>query len=126
MDNPCPTHKNTILESTSIGSNVNTDINAMTEDQQLVWDLLTNNAEHLCHAWAKDIMKSRRGIDRRADHYIGVMLREFSVDDTCRVLHTWLQWYKMPLDPNKLENFNNFHKQCGSYIVQSAPFKGFY
>jgi hypothetical protein len=113
-----------ISNGTSIGSNVNSDINIMTEDQQHMWDILTYDPERLCHHWAKDIMKSKRYMHRRADHYIGIMLDQFSVEDMSAVLCTWLRTYKIPLIPIKLKNFDEFHNRCGSY-VHSTRIVGF-
>jgi len=97
----------------------------MTEDQQHMWDLLTNDPERLCHRWAEDIMKNKRYMHQRADHYIGIMLNQFSVEDMAAVLSTWLKAYQMPLEPDKLKNFDDFHAKCGSYIQLLRPITGF-
>ena len=97
----------------------------MTNDQQHMWDLLTNDPGRLCHRWAEDIMKSKRYMHRRADHYIGIMLNQFSAEDMTRVLHTWFKQYQMPLEPDKLKTFDDFHVKCGSYILSSTPITGF-
>jgi hypothetical protein len=92
----------------------------MTENQQLMWDILCSDPKELCHIWAQDIMKSTRYLHRRADRYLGIALKLFSANDTARMLKTWLTDYRMPLDPDKLKNFDLFHETCGKRIALAA------
>ena len=91
----------------------------MTEDQQHMWDILTNDPERLCHRWAEDILNSKRYMHRRADYYIGIMLNQFSPEDAMAVIRCWLIHYQMPIDPSKLNTFDDFHAKFGNYIVNN-------
>jgi hypothetical protein len=92
----------------------------MTEEQKLMWDMLSVNPAGLCHAWARDILKSKRSMNRKADKYLGLALNLFTVEDTSSMVKTWLSHYDMPLNPSKLANFDKFHRRCGPYVISNS------
>jgi hypothetical protein len=94
----------------------------MTDEQQLMWDMLSADPAGLCHVWARDILKSKRSMHRKADKYLGLALDLFTVEDTSSIVKTWLGHYNMPLNPSKLENFDKFHRRCGRYVISSCSF----
>jgi hypothetical protein len=92
----------------------------MTEDQQLMWDMLKADPAALCHAWAQDILQSKRTMHRKADRYLGIALNLFSVEDIVGIMKTWISHYDMPLHPNRLTNYDAFHKRCGHYVFNNS------
>ena len=92
----------------------------MTEEQQLMWDTLSANPAGLCHSWARDILRSKQSMHRKADKYLGQALNLFTVEDIAAILKTWLTHYNIPLNPNKLENYETFHRRCGQYVFANS------
>jgi hypothetical protein len=92
----------------------------MTEEQKLMWDTLSADPAGLCHTWAQDILKSKRSMHRKADKYLGIALNLFTIEDITSVVKTWLSYYDMPLNPNKLKNFDKFHNRCGRYVISNS------
>ena len=92
----------------------------MTDEQQLMWDTLSANPAGLCHSWARDILRSKRSMHRKADKYLGQALKLFTVEDIAAILKTWLTHYNIPLNPNKLENYETFHRRCGPYVFANS------
>ena len=98
----------------------------MTEEQQLMWDTLSADPAGLCHVWAQDILKSKRTMHRKADNYLGIALKLFTVEDVTGIVKTWISYYDMPLNPVKLTNYEKFHRKCGPYVfANSCSIKGF-
>ena len=89
----------------------------MTREQQLMWDALSLDPAIVCHAWARDILKSNRTMHRKADKYLGIALKLFTVEEVTGIMKTWLKHYAMPLLPGKLTNFETFHRRCGPYVL---------
>jgi hypothetical protein len=98
----------------------------VTEQQQLMWDMLRADPATMCHVWAQDIMKSKRNMHRKADQYLGLALNWFTVEDITGIMKTWISHYDMPLNPGKLTNYETFHRKCGPYVfANSCSIKGF-
>ena len=90
----------------------------MTEEQETMWNVLTNNAEYLSHKWAKELesLKGKK-FHNVADHYLGFVVDNFGDEEASRTIKTWLTTYRLPLDPDKLDNFDAFHRKFGPYIA---------
>ena len=43
--------------------------------------------------------------------------------DGCRILHTWLRVYELPIDPSKLTFYDEFHNQYGKFIMENDNLK---
>jgi hypothetical protein len=98
----------------------------VTEQQQLMWDVLRADPATMCHVWAQDIMKSKQSMHRKADQYLGLALNWFTVEDITGIMKTWISHYDMPLNPGKLTNYETFHRKCGPYVfANSCSIKGF-
>ena len=92
----------------------------LTNDQQLTWDVLSNNAERLSHIWAKELTTvKRKQINNLANERIKFMLTNFSNEQIARTIKTWLHTYQIPLDPNEISSFDDFHNQVGQYIAEN-------
>ena len=93
---------------------------ALTNEQQLTWDVLSNNAERLSHVWAKELTGLKpKQFAKLADKHINFMLANFSKEETVRTMKTWLSTYNLPLDADRLASFDEFHNQVGLYIVDN-------
>jgi hypothetical protein len=90
----------------------------MTEEQETMWNVLTNNAEYLSHKWAKELesLKGKK-FHRAANDYLGFVVDNFGDEEAARSIKTWLTTYRLPLDPDKLDNFDAFHRKFGHYIA---------
>ena len=93
----------------------------LTEDQEFMWDVLSNNPSRLAHLWANEMMsKKPKILNQMADKHIDYMLKHFSEEEIVRVLKTWLSVYNLPLSPERMVSFENFHRQLGSYIQRNV------
>jgi len=54
-----------------------------------------------------------------ADHFFRFMMDNFTTEVTVMGVKLALTTYKLPLVPNKLKNFDEFHKKFGKYVVAS-------
>ena len=90
----------------------------MTEDQEAMWKVLANDAEFLCHKWAKELslLKGNK-FHTTCDNYLRFIIDNFTVDEAPRILMTWLKSYRLPLDADKLTSFDAFHNKFGKHIV---------
>lgn len=94
----------------------------MTEDQEHMWAMLKCEPEKLCHTWANQLLECKnnaKAMNALADDYIFYMLSRFSHFDTCRVLKTWLTTYKLPIEPERIKSFDQFHVNCGKFVMNN-------
>ena len=55
-----------------------------------------------------------------ADKHISTIMHLFDNEQSVRILKTWLSTYKLPLDPNRLKTFDQFHEQFGEFIINNT------
>ena len=56
-----------------------------------------------------------------AKKYLNSAMNQLSIEDLAGVIKTWLNFYKLPLNPEKLgEVFDKFHYNHGRWIVDNA------
>jgi len=55
-----------------------------------------------------------------ADKHILTIMHLFDKEQSVRILKTWLSTYKLPLDPNRLKTFDQFHEQFGKFIIDNT------
>ena len=96
----------------------------MTNDQQLMWDTLSCNYAQLSHAWAQELSKlnkprTKRLFHARVDKCLNTTL-SWPVEARARALKTWLSTYRLPLSPDKLKCFDQFHELTGDYVIGHA------
>lgn len=53
---------------------------------------------------------------RRADEYLQEALAVYTTAEVVKITKLWIVRYSIALDPNSMECFEEFHKQCNSYI----------
>jgi hypothetical protein len=96
----------------------------MTADQELAWDMLSNNHARLAHAWGQELLKlskkrGRKQFHSRADECLQVTL-SWPMEARARAVKTWLSTYKIPLDPEQMLSFDRFHEITGSFVVNNS------
>ena len=96
----------------------------MTNDQQLVWDLLSARYAHISHVWGQELqeLSKKQGKKRfhaQADHYLGATLT-WPVEDRARAVKTWLSTYQLPFDPRFMPHMDQFHKITGEFVIQNS------
>lgn len=95
------------------------DYRGLTEEQQLVWSALLGAPYH-AHHMARDMLAVKgRGkqFHQRVDQHLGTVLRLYKGDEVIRIVFTWLNIYKVPMDPIQLENFNLFQELYGQRVI---------
>ena len=91
----------------------------MTPEQQFMWDHLSDNYAKLTHDMANDLVNThKRWVNRKADKFL-LTVNTWPIENSIRALVTWLNIYKLPLDPRKLSNFDTFHDRCGKWIINN-------
>ena len=96
-----------------------TEYNGLTNEQEKMWAYLKCDPQVLVHQWAEEMLsvkKSKIKLNKLAEEYLSYMIEHFSIQDTARVIKTWLTTYKLPLEPDRITSFDAFHDYCGSYI----------
>jgi len=94
----------------------------VTEDQELMWAMLKSEPQKLCHWWAKEMVRCKsdaKAMNALADDYVSYMLNRFSHMDTCRVIKTWLKTYQLPIEPENITSFDQFHNECGRFVLNN-------
>ena len=94
----------------------------MTEDQQLMWDLLTVDPEKLAHRFGQELaelakIRGRRQFNKRADEIMFyVMNNVYEPMSVIRIIKIWLSDYRLPFVPDRMESFERFHTNYGGLI----------
>ena len=94
----------------------------MTPDQQRFWNVLKFDPQYFAHICGKDMKgKSENRVNKEAQNYLDLAMEHLSREDLVAVVKTWLNYYHLPLNPNKLGTvFDEFHEKYGSYIVNNS------
>ena len=98
----------------------------MTNEQQLIWDLLQNNPAKLAHVFGRDLQELARQptlqlFHRRCNqHLTHVMNNVSNHTDVLRIVCTWLSKYDLPMDPNQLPVFDRFHTTYGGHALKTS------
>ncbi len=96
----------------------------MNQEQQLAWDLLSNNHARLTHIWGQELQElsknqGHRQFHARADECLCRTL-SWPIDARSRAVKTWLSTYKLPLEPAQLPSFGRFHQTTGHFVFNNA------
>ena len=94
----------------------------MTEEQQLMWDLLTVDPEKLAHRFGQELtelarIQGRRQFNKRADEVMFYIMN--NVHDhmsVLRIVRIWLSDYSLPFVPDRMESFERFHTNYSGLI----------
>jgi hypothetical protein len=98
----------------------------MTERQRLV--ALLKGPDWYAHESGKDLLavlnqgkrKRHRSMNSTADKHLSTIMDLFDKEQSVRILKTWLSTYQLPLDPDRLKTFDQFHEQFGKFITNNA------
>ena len=96
----------------------------MTKDQQLFWDVISCNYSRISHAWGREMLDlvKRNKMTKfhvMANSYVSAVL-SWPADARARAVKTWLSIYQLPLEPGRMESFDDFHKTTGSYVINNV------
>ena len=96
----------------------------MTDDQQLVWDLLSARYARISHAWGQELQElskrpSKKRFHAQADQYLSATLA-WPVEDRARAVKTWLTTYQIPMDPRFMPHMDQFHMTTGMFVFQNV------
>lgn len=90
----------------------------MNAEQELMWNILTNDPKHYCHYWAEQLTSCPKNkMNALADDCLKTIIQLFDVETCCRIVATWLREYNLDLNPNKINSFEDFHVRCGPYVT---------
>lgn len=79
--------------------------------------LILRGAERYAHSSGREMQAlSKRRLQSAGDLHLAVIMQTWGQDEVCRIVATWMQTYQLPLNSQKLKNFELFHTQYGDYI----------
>ena len=98
----------------------------MSEHQRLM--ALLKGPDWYAHESGKDLLavlnqgkrKRYKSMNSTADKHILTIMNLFDKEQSARILKTWLTTYCLPLDPNRLKTFDQFHEQFGEFIIDNT------
>ena len=98
----------------------------MTEYQRLM--ALLKGPDWYAHESGKDLLavlnqgkrKRYKSMNSTADKYLLTIMDLFDKEQSVRILKTWLTTYSLPLDPNRLKTFEQFHQQFGEFAIDNT------
>ena len=64
--------------------------------------------------------KRYKSMNSTADKHLLTIMDLFDKEQSVRILKTWLSTYQLPLDPDRLKTFDQFHEQFGKFITNNA------
>ena len=98
----------------------------MSDSERLI--TLLKGPDWYAHESGKDLLavlnqgkrKRYKSMNSTADKHILTIMNLFDNEQSVRILKTWLITYKLPLDPNRLKTFDQFHEQFGKFIINNT------
>lgn len=73
----------------------------------------------MCYELKDRAEKKAKGWDEMADRFFEYMMANFSTEIVVMGAKTALTNFDLPLDANKMNSFNEFHKKYGKYVLQA-------
>ena len=88
--------------------------------QQITWDILCRDPASFAHRWGVILAQlDSDALHSRCDDLLWEIM-QFSMEDSVRIMKTFLCVYKLPLKVLRLENFGLFNKRYGDYILKNV------
>jgi len=93
----------------------------MTEDQQLMWDILTNDPVRIAQVSTQELLglaKRRELVTfyKRVDYWLTYIMNNIHDEiEVVRIVKTWFN-YDLPLHPGRCKSFDRFHKVYGKVV----------
>ena len=96
----------------------------MTDDQELMWDLLSARYARISHAWGQELAalskkRNKKQFHAQADQRLSATLA-WPVEDRARAVKTWLTTYQIPMDPRFMPHMDQFHMTTGTFVFQNV------
>ena len=94
----------------------------LTPEQQNFWNQLKFDAQYFAHICGNEMRgKSVKTVNKLCSNYLNLAMDILSTEELTSVVKTWLNYYHLPLDPNKLgEVFDKFHNKYGTWVANNA------
>lgn len=64
--------------------------------------------------------KRYRSMFKTADQHFETIMSVFNVEQITSIVKTWMSYYQLPFDPNKLNSFDKFHRMLGQFIIDNS------
>jgi hypothetical protein len=98
----------------------------MSDSERLI--ALLKGPDWYAHESGKDLLavlnqgkrKRYKSMNSTADKHLLTIMYLFDKEQSVRILKTWLSTYSLPLDPDRLKTFDQFHEQFGKFITNNA------
>ena len=98
----------------------------MTDSDRLI--TLLKGPDWYAHESGKDLLavlnqgkrKRYKSMNSTADKYLLTIMDLFDKEQSVRIIKTWLTTYSLPLDPNRLKTFEQFHQQFGEFAIDNT------
>jgi len=92
-------------------------------DQDLMWDLLSDNHGKLAHVWGQELAalskrRNKKQFRARADECLSSTL-SWPVEARARAVKTWLSTYKIPLNPAEMASSDQFHQTTANFVFSN-------
>jgi hypothetical protein len=94
----------------------------LSEEQRLM--LLLKGPEDYAHRAGREMLAVLNGGKRLrykamfkvADQHFETVMQVFNIEQSIRIIKTWLSTYQLPFDPDRLKTFDQFHNTHSSFI----------
>jgi len=96
--------------------------NKLTLAERRFWLRLQASARQYAATTGTELVKFHNDASKQnclANEYLEEALAVYTTADVVKMVKLWLGDYKIALDPDSMECFNQFHKQCRGYIEQN-------
>lgn len=98
----------------------------MSESERLI--TLLKGPNWYAHSSAKDLLtvlnqgkrKRYKAMNATADKHLATIMNLYDKESCVRILKTWLSAYQLPLDPDRLKMFDQFHAQHSNFIINNT------
>ena len=95
----------------------------LSEEQRLM--LLLKGPEDYAHRAGREMLLVLNGGKRLrykamfkvADQHFETVMQVFNIEQSIRIIKTWLSTYQLPFDPDRLNSFDRFHNSLGTFIT---------
>jgi len=87
--------------------------------------LLLKGPEDYAHRAGREMLSVLNGGKRLrykamfkvADQHFETVMQVFNIEQSIRIIKTWLSTYQLPFDPDRLNSFDRFHNSLGTFIT---------
>lgn len=92
----------------------------MTEEQTEFWNTLKYDPAVMAHSTAQELQRLKgRRFHKKVNENLELIMGVFDATAVIRIVRTWLNIYKLPLDAKHLPCFDVFHANYHRLIADS-------